>query len=345
MTGESGTEIYWNNGGPKNYSETDINAAIEAGIISVQAASLLKNHTLAASSEPAADEEYFRLVGGFNDIFVVIACGILLVSVFTLSNLALDGAGFFVLTLAAWGLAEYFVRKKHLALAGIVLLFAFGGGVFGVFFLLGDDTSMVACAATTLATFLHWKRFRVPVTVAAGVAAGVSLLITVITSLFPLMKTHLAPLFFCCGLAVLALAMRWDSQDRARQTRKSDVAFWLHLMASPMLVHPVFISIGVFGKEVSLLKAWLILAIYLFIAFVALAADRRALMVSSLVYVLYTFGFLFKTYGGIDDLFAVPALIIGAALLLLAAFWYPMRARVMRLLPCKLRQYLPTKVA
>src|SRR2546430_3225670 len=35
-------------------------------------------------------------------------------------------------------------------------------------------------------------------------------------------------------------AMWWDGSDRARLTRRSDVAFWLHLLAAPMIVHPVF---------------------------------------------------------------------------------------------------------
>jgi hypothetical protein len=30
--------------------------------------------------------------------------------------------------------------------------------------------------------------------------------------------------------------MWWDSSDRARLTRRSDVAFWLHLLAAPMIV-------------------------------------------------------------------------------------------------------------
>ena len=37
------------------------------------------------------------------------------------------------------------------------------------------------------------------------------------------------------GIGVFLFAMRWDSSDPARVTRRSDVAFWLHLLAAPMI--------------------------------------------------------------------------------------------------------------
>ena len=40
------------------------------------------------------------------------------------------------------------------------------------------------------------------------------------------------------GLGVFTLAMWWDRSDRVRQTRRSDVAFWLHLLAAPMIAAP-----------------------------------------------------------------------------------------------------------
>ena len=31
--------------------------------------------------------------------------------------------------------------------------------------------------------------------------------------------------------------MRYDLSDPARETRRTDAAFWLHLLAAPLLVH------------------------------------------------------------------------------------------------------------
>ena len=66
----------------------------------------------------------------------------------------------------------------------------------------------------------------------------------------------------------------------------------------------------------------------LIFALVALAVDRRALLVSSLAYVLYALIALFRSAGAVELSWAFTALVIGSALLLLSAFWQPMRARV-----------------
>ena len=47
------------------------------------------------------------------------------------------------------------------------------------------------------------------------------------------------PLLLLCGLAVFALAMRFDLSDPKRQTRRTDIAFWLHMLAAPLIVHPL----------------------------------------------------------------------------------------------------------
>ena len=54
------------------------------------------------------------------------------------------------------------------------------------------------------------------------------------------LEALLLPLVFVAGLGVFAFAMRWDMTDPQRETRRSDVAFWLHLLAAPMIAHPLF---------------------------------------------------------------------------------------------------------
>src|SRR3546814_13187607 len=77
--------------------------------------------------------------------------------------------------------------------------------------------------------------------------------------------------------------MRWDTSDRERQTRRSDVAFWLHLLAAPMIAHPLFHWLGVTGGEnIGVGAAVGVLLVYVALGIVALAIDRRALLVSAL---------------------------------------------------------------
>ena len=66
---------------------------------------------------------------------------------------------------------------------------------------------------------------------------------------------------------------------------------------------------------------------------VALAIDRRALLVSSLAYVLFALYALFRQAGAVELSWALTALIIGSALLLLSALWHNARALVVRQLP------------
>jgi len=74
---------------------------------------------------------------------------------------------------------------------------------------------------------------------------------------------------------------------------------------------------------------------------IALAIDRRALMVSALAYVLYALTSLIEQSGAVDFSFGLTALIIGSALLLLSAFWTAARRWVVGLLPGDLAMRLP----
>ena len=85
------------------YSESDIDGAVTAGALSPQAAEAFRRHVAAAQAAPAVDEEHFRLLTGFNDIFVSIAILLLLVAVAQIgSRVAPHLPGAFVAA-TAWG--------------------------------------------------------------------------------------------------------------------------------------------------------------------------------------------------------------------------------------------------
>ena len=58
------------------------------------------------------------------------------------------------------------------------------------------------------------------------------------------------------GVGVFLFAMWWDASDRARLTRRSDVAFWLHLLAAPMIAHPIFTLLGLNNGSSPWAKRW-----------------------------------------------------------------------------------------
>jgi hypothetical protein len=358
------------------YSETDLEAAVAGGVLTADQAAAFRAFVAGGRQLPAADEEHFRLLTGFNDIFVGIAATILLVAVGWIGQylgpkIEHEGPsplGPLFVAICAWGLAEFFTLKRRMALPSIILLLAFAGGSFfatwfaevlivgernitpqGMFVLVAV-ASAVACAAT----FAHWRRFKVPITIAVGAAAVAALVVTLVASLligdrpelvveaeWHRIQSLLEGTVLLLGIAIFLLAMRWDASDRRRETRRSDVAFWLHLLAAPMIVHPVFSLLGLTTGEASVGGAMVVVLLYVALAVVALAIDRRALLVSALAYVLWAINALFQQSGAVELSVALTALVIGSALLLLSAFWANARKAVVGPLPEGLQAKLP----
>lgn len=177
-----------------------------------------------------------------------------------------------------------------------------------------------------------------PITVAAGFAALVGLAIAIILSVLPGSIDFLTLFMFIGGVLAFGYALQWDGQDPSRTTRKSDIAFWLHLLAAPMMVHPIFSLLDIFSGQVSLGKASVVVAIYIVIGLISLAVDRRALMVSALIYVLVSLSRLLEHVGSVSTGFAIAAFLIGGGLLLLSAFWHPSRSYLMKSFPLALQK-------
>ena len=355
------------------YSQNEIDEAVAAGAISAESATALRAYIEGQRALPRPDEEQFRLITGFNDIFVAIAAAILLFAVGFIgqwigqrTGSAIDGEGPsylgpLLIAATSWALALFFTAKRRMALPSILLLLTFVGGVFAtVGFALAlaigeppaDQEALyvgivasVSGAIAAAAAWLHWKRFRVPITVAAGAAAvsaiAVGLLLAALGQDFERSKNLILGLMLLLGVGTFLFAMWWDSSDRARITRRSDVAFWLHLLAAPMIVHPVFTLLGLNDGTASVGEGLVVILLYVVIGLTALAIDRRALLVSALAYVLYALNKLFEQFGAVELNVALTALVIGSALLMLSAFWHQARGIVVRPLPTGLRERLP----
>jgi len=355
------------------YSQQELDDAVASGVITADAAAALRLHVEQQRSTAIPDEEQFRLLTGFNDIFVAIAAAILLFAVGWIgqsigqsSGLTIDERGptfLAPLFIAAtsWGLALYFTAKRRMALPSILLLLAFVGGVFATSLFglilgggpdnvdgndkLGGALAAVSAAIAGGAAWLHWRKFHVPITVAAGAAsvAGiiVGLLVSALGQNIEQARNVILGLVLFLGVGIFLFAMWWDSSDRARLTRRSDVAFWLHLLAAPMIVHPIFTLLGLNNGSATLSEGLIVIALYIALGLTALAVDRRALLVSALAYVLWALADLFKRFGAVELNIALTALVIGSALLLLSAFWHQARGAIVRPLPEGLREKLP----
>jgi hypothetical protein len=360
------------------YTESDVHSAVEAGAISTDAAEALRAHVALLRAMPAVDEEQFRLVTGFNDIFVSIAC-LLVIFAAVAAGSAKDELplGGLLVAIVSWAMAEMFTRRRRMALPSIILLLAF---VIGLGFAASQALGLAfpehavtqvdrwngeihrwqrwdnypwekalmalgAAVAAGLGAMLHWRRFHVAITIAAAVGAFALLVLASVAALRnePLGDSPvIAPAALACGLAIFAYAMWWDASDRIRTTQRADIAFWLHLVAAPLIAHPLFYWMGVMRDgNIGPGTVLGVLAIYVAFAVIALAVDRRALLVSALAYVIAALAQLFRSYGSIELNMALTTLVIGSALLALSAWWSTIRRVLVRALPEFVRIKLP----
>lgn len=360
------------------YSQQELDDAVASGVISAEAADALRAHVERQRSSAIADEEQFRLITGFNDIFVSIAAAILLFAVGWIGQSIGQASGLFIsdhgevgpsflaplpIAATAWGLALFFTAKRRMALPSILLLLAFVGGVlatsaFALVEAIGPDrfngpnqllaatVGGISAAIAAGAAWVHWRRFHVPITVAAGAAAVAGLFLAIVIGIVQpgnseAAKNVILGFVLLLGIGMFLFAMWWDASDRARTTRRSDVAFWLHLLAAPMIAHPIFTLIGLNKGTVGTGEALLVVGLYVLFGLTALAVDRRALLVSALAYVLYALTELFKQFGAVELNVALTALVIGSALLLLSAYWHQARKLVVARLPSTIQARLP----
>ena len=182
------------------YSQQDLDEAVASGVISADAAASLRNFVDVQRTSPSVDEEQFRLITSFNDIFVSIASAILLFAVGWIGQSIGQAIGCSpvepggpsalapaAIAATAWGLALFFTARRRMALPSILLLLAFVGGVFATALFTLVDRGRGPSRSTTMsrsarswpparqrspraAAWLHWRRFHVPITVAAGAA-------------------------------------------------------------------------------------------------------------------------------------------------------------------------------
>jgi len=331
---------------------------VERGIITAEQAERLR--ALETASEPpelpaSPDDEQLRFIGGFSDVFVTIGLAMFLgaIGFFALGTSQL--AASIVIAAAAWLLAEFFTRIRRMALPSIVLLIVFACAVFvaawfaqtpsdSVTPMAGHHPTLMASAAfvTVLLVALHYWRFQVPITLAAGCAALTGTVLGLFAGLMPnLPSVAYNVVILFCGIAVFALAMKFDMADPERRTRRTDIAFWLHLLAAPLIVHSVTSGLVTNASELDPATAVAVMAIFLTLSFIAVLIDRRAMLVSGLAYAGVAFWALIRQAGISGMTTPLTILALGAFVLLLSAGWQPLRAAILSIVPRALTRHLP----
>jgi hypothetical protein len=355
--------------------DADIDAAVAQGIVTPEQATALRDLARQREREHAialGHEERFRFLKGFNDVFVTIGLVLFLLGVPFF--MPAGTIGLLLATALVWGLAEIFVRHLRLVLPGILLAVVFVALVVAVSLgvpveswrdyeikkeipsavsvlqglqyypggpLIFAARMLVPAAA---AGVFYW-RFMLPFALLPMAASLVTAGLGVASFLLPRAPAVADTIFsLFSGLAVFAAAMSFDISDRERLTRRADCAFWLHLLAAPLIVRSIK-SLVAWPLATSETTTALALALMLTVAVLAVVAvliDRRALLVSGLAYLGWA---IFSTLsdagrGGAFTL-AATLVILGALVLTLGAGWVPLRRLLLPLLPTAISNRLP----
>jgi hypothetical protein len=351
--------------------EDDLEAAVAEGIVTPAQLDALR--AFAGSRRHAAeraDDERFRFMRGFNDFFF--AVGIVLFGIGIAYFAGIDPIKNLAAAGLIWGLAEFLVRRMRLVLPGILLacLFAFFAFRLTEFDwphvaqLIGSPLRLpigfppspvlgslepiamaVKALVAGLAATAFYARFRLPFALLL-IASSIVLLVSKVFGalIFPRVVTP-SLILLVCGFGVFAAAMIYDLSDRLRVTRAADCAFWLHLLAAPMIVHslirlilPTPAGVAPFGLGMNTTSAVTIFVIVAFLTAVAVLIDRRALLVSALIYLGTAIGYaltgaVHADAGNRPAVFFATLVILGAMVLALGVGWQPLRRLFLRLFP------------
>lgn len=347
----------------------DIRAAVASGLLSErQAASLtaLAHARSGARADLSAGDEPFELFRGFNEIFIMVGLTILatgwiaVVALFVAGDLSTWRTTLFSLSLVTaafvWGLSEYFIRRRRMIGPAILLTLMFTAtAAFGlanwlaqVFMVAQQDySSLILPGLLTVAIVgVFWLRFRVPFAMAV---MALGLFATALTAAATRSGTpasvqeififsadsSFAWITLALGLATFALAMVFDASDPHRVTRRASQGFWLHLVAAPMIINTVALSVlSAQGSNAALVA---IMAVF---AVVAVVIDRRSFLLAAIGYVVSVIVTLEPITEGGN--FGWLILGLGVFLVALGAFWARIRAALLHTLPLgRARTWLP----
>ena len=283
-------------------------------------------------------EEPLRFIRSFGDVFITLGVILLVVSI-NLANLSgysylIPAAGFVLV-------AEWLVRVRRLALPGMAILLSILFFVNKAVSFENDHATVLTFALLALTSLLFYLRYKMPFSLLPLAASLVAMAITLIG--FDVLEQPI--IFAGFGLLIFMVALWFDTQDTARLSHLSDSAFWLHLLASPLIVHGLMVSMLIsdqpwlefFSKEL------LILVFFAGFFLLALLVDRRAMLISTQLYMIYALTQLFKErLTNTQDVMIYVLIVLGLFIIYFGAYWYKSRRFIFGFLSASsIARYVP----
>jgi hypothetical protein len=331
---------------PRAVDALDIAGSVEAGAIA-----------------PVEDTEAPRFIRGFHDVLITIGVAIAMAGIW--------GVGAFLAALPSIiVLAEMLVRRQRLALPAVLLTVLYVHWIFVTTLvvrghLLGEQPDAildfvltVLPVAVLLAPF-YW-RYRIPLSLSllflslAAVAMGlIFLALSRLSGSVDFIADHSmvsAGIFLVAALSLFTVAMSYDLSDRFRVTRRSDIAFWLHLVTAPALLYATlcFVFLGdfandtLFSSDKGLPEALVIVGIVVALMAIGLIIDRRAFVTSGLLSLgLATASLLQRMAAATESYVYLTLLFVGFVVLTIGIGWPHFRRWAVTPLPVSLKEKLP----
>ncbi len=305
-------------------------------------------------AEANDNDERIKPVGTMNEIFVTFGVMLLTGAIGGLIGLAVGKTAVATGILAAgvdWLVALWFHNRKRFRLPIIYCVATASISLASATFLglLGDLDKSVFDRDVPLEVVLTMLGVALTVLAAGAARFRIPFFMLPIAVLFTIMVTIIARhgdgdtswrlLLGGCGLTILAVAIFFDLKDPKRVTRWSDFAFWSYVVGSPLFVHSLFLSLLIQDD----MKGWMnspllwmaMAALAIAVTFIGLLLNRRALILSTLIYISIVIFRIFASLsiGGPATLLLITTLIIGVYVTALGSRWTRIRATFMRGLP------------
>lgn len=276
---------------------------------------------LVADSFDEISEEPLKFIRSLGDIFLTLGI-VLLVIAISLSgisgmNYIFPLAGFILI-------AEWLVRIRRLALPGMAILVAILYFVQKIMMFETENATLLMFGVLAVTSYLFYLRYKMPFSLLPLAASLVAMVITQIG--FDVMQHPIV--FSALGLFVFAFAFWFDSRDTRRISHLSDNAFWLFLLASPLIVHGVMVSILLSDQVwiANISKEILMIVFFALFFLLALFLDRRAMLISTQIYIIYSLTQLFKgSLTNAQDIIMYVLVGLGLFVLYFGAYWYKSR--------------------
>ena len=273
------------------------------------------------AGEPQDKEEPLKFIRSFGDIFITLGIVIL---VFAINMIGFSGYTYLLPVLGFVAMAEWLVRVRKLSLPGIAILLAILYFVNKAIAFDHENATIFGLGVLAVTSLLFYLRYKMPFSLLPLTASLVAIAMVQIG-----VKAIEQPLIFLgLGLVVFVVAMIFDVRDTDRKSHLSDSAFWLHLLASPLIVHGAMVSL-LFSQT-----SWIqaidkeIIIIVFFLVFLALALllDRRAMLVSTQLYMIYALTQVFEgQLNGTQNVLIYVLITIGLVVIFFGTYWYKTR--------------------